>query len=192
MTMRPVKAQIDPNAGVAAGLAAIAAAFWHLHVVVLMIFAVLFALLDLHTGARRARIRKRLDLPGAFDRNVMDEGIITKFTVLGASVLVGVFADTLLMLGLDFFGSAAAAVFETWTPSLAVALLFFTAREAQSALQNIDETPGSEGAVWPGLRKIIDAIRLRATGSERLPEKRWTDDLTPEKRAEIERILSDS
>lgn len=183
--------QVDPGPGVAAGLMALFGAFWNLHAVVLFLFAGSASVFDLWTGARRGRVRRRLKLPGAFDRAVLDEGIVGKITILAFYAFVGIAIDSILMLASTPAGLPIGAFFQNATPTLAILLAVRFAREVTSALDNLEQTPGSEGEL-PELRKVIDWLRLRLTGSKAEPARRWDDDRGLEKRAKIRQLLDES
>lgn len=191
--MRQAFAVPDAGAGVVAGLIGLAAAFWNLHVVVLLILVIAGGVVDLWAGARRARIRTRRGLPGGFDRTVLDEGISGKAAVLVALLFLGVAADSLIALAGGAAGLGIGTLFATFTPATAGLLAYRLARESSSIIENFEGTPGGEDAIWPGLKRIVDTLRFRMThtGGAAPPERRWDDDLTSEERAWITQQLGE-
>lgn len=187
-------ANVDTGPSVGAGLLTLFSAFWNLHVVVLCLFVIGANILDLLTGARRARIYKRLGLPGAYDRAVLDDGILDKAIVFVVILFAGVSIDSILTLAASPADLPVSRFFQTFTPTLTALLAHRFARELTSAIENVEDTPGGRDAIWPGARKIIDAIRYRlmTSGSPPMPERRWDDHLSAEKRARIEVILGEA
>lgn len=184
----------DPTAGVLAGLVALFAAFWNVHVLALLILVIIGGGVDLLTGARRARIRKRLKLPGGFDRAVLDEGASGKLLYLIVVMFVGMSADVLLSLLGDAGEMNIGWIFQTITPATTAALAWRLAREVGSVAENVEGTPGGQDVIWPGVRRFVDALRFRMAHPEaegRLPNERWGDNMSPEERAWISEQLDE-
>ncbi len=173
----------DPNAGVAAGLIAILAAFWNLHVVALLILVVAGGVIDLWAGSRRARINGRLGRAETFDRKKLDEGAEGKAVVLIIYLFLGVSADTLIILAAG--GLEIVTILETYTPATTALLVSRLAREMSSIIENYEATPSGKGQIWPGIKKFIDILRFKLSHPEAdsFPNNRWDDKGNLEKKA---------
>lgn len=183
----------DPATGVLTALVTIVTAFFNVHVIWLFILVVVGGLLDLWTGARRARIRTRLGQKGGFDREILDEGMSGKGAILIAILFLGVASDSLAVMASGAADLGAVDFFRSSTPVTAGLLAWRLWREAASIRQNIEETPGGKDAVWPGGVKVLDALfyRILNPGGGALPQKRWGDHIPPEERAWIDEHLAD-
>ena len=182
----------DPTTvGVLAGLAALFGSFWSLHIVVLFLWAGAAGIADLLAGANRAMVLKRMNLPGSFERTLLDQGVARKLTHLGFSIFAGMSAD---IVGSLFAGAGNLAVeplIQSYTPGLAAALLYRVWRDYVSMLENIEETPGGRDAIWPGARKFIDLINWKSRGGKGpLPHDRWGD-ISEKERVQIESFVEE-
>ncbi len=184
----------DAGPGVIAGLVALAASFYNLHVAVLFIFVVAGGMVDLYAGARRARVHSRLQLPGGYDRQILDDGVSGKLVKLAASIFMGASLDAIgsLIGGATDLGFA--SLLSTYTPFTTAFLLWRWQAEAASILQNVEATPGGKGALWPGAMKVIDEVRFRlahpaAAGG--LPQDRWGDHVSSDERAWLDQMLAE-
>lgn len=185
---------IEASPGVWVSIITIFASFWNVHVVLLFILIILASIFDLLTGARRASLRKRMGLPGGFDRERMNEGLVTKVLLTLTIIVIGVSVDAILKV---ITGTANLEIGEwvnAYNPVLTILLAWYWARETTSILENLAATPGSEGAVWPGVRNLINSIRYRLTGknppenSEPVP---WFYDLPDTTQERIRRVLEE-
>ncbi len=183
----------EPGPGVVAGLLALAAAFYNLHVAVLLILVVSGGILDLWTGARRARIRDRLGLPGGFDRAVLDEGIGGKSVTLVVLLFIGASIDALVSIAGGAADLGFAGLFSEYTPATSALLAYRWAREVSSIRENHEATPGGKNTIWPGAIRFVDALRYRMIHptSGALPQDRWDDGLTIEEKAWIHQQLGE-
>ncbi len=179
--------QVDPGPGVIAGVVAIFTAFWNLHVVVLSLLVVTASGVDLLTGARRARVLKRLGLPGGFQREVLDEGAATKAVHIIAITFLGVCADTVLTLLASPADLGVSSFFRTMTPVLAFFLAVYLARELSSIVQNLEETPGARSAFFRIIGGTIEGIWRHFTGARRIVDR--LDDAEPEELERYRRFL---
>ncbi|MFA5604197.1 MAG: phage holin family protein [Bacilli bacterium] len=159
-----MQAGVDPVVGLGTALLTLVSGFLSLHMIVLMILTPLASVLDLLLGARKASVRKRLGLSGGYDRAIRDEGLINKGVLFLSIFLIGFSIDMILKVGSESSGLEIANWFSSYSPVLSLMLAWFWAREITSALDNIATTPGSEGAIWPGVMNIIQGIRYRITG----------------------------
>lgn len=185
-------AQVDPGVGVLAGLVALVAAFWNLHVVVLFFWVVLLGGVDLLVGFRRVRRQERLG-KAIYDPKRMDDGMFGKAVYLLVNLLLGMCSDMVIAMIGNAGDLGFAAPFQLYTPITSALLFWRLLKESTSITRNIKETPGGEDAIWPGLARLIDALRFRMTdekGAE-VPSRRWADDLSPEERKEVEKYLMD-
>jgi len=182
----------EPGPGVAAGLLALATAFYNLHVVVLLILVVFGGVIDLWTGSRRARIRSRLGESGGYDRAVLDEGISGKTVALVVILFLGVAIDSVVSLAGGAAELGIGGVFATYTPATAALLAYRLAREISSISENLDGTPGGRDAIWPGVKRFVDGIRFQLIHPEAkdAPERRWDDGLSDADRAWVVEMLA--
>lgn len=185
----------EPTAGVIAGLVALFAAFWNVHVAALLILVIGGGIIDLLTGARRARLRSRKGLPGGFDRATLDQGMSGKFLYLVVLLFVGMSVDIVLSLIGGAADMGVSWIFQTFTPATATALAYRLAREISSITENVEGTPGGRDVIWPGVRRFVDALRFRMAHPEAEqatpPERRWSDGISPDERAWIEEQLDE-
>lgn len=186
MQVRIPSAITEPAPGVGAGISAMLALFWNLHVVLIFGLVIGAGLFDLWTGSRRARLSRE------FDRERLDEGIESKLILILSGLFLGLTIDLLVMLGVNLTGVGEPLGFavQTFTPVTAGILGFILVRECASILDNLDNTPGTRGGIWPGAKRIVDTIRWNAKGNEGTPpEERWDDDLSPAQRRQVEEYI---
>lgn len=176
--------QVEPSAGVLAGLTALLTSFWHLHIVTLGILAVVASCFDLAAGAYRARVRHRLKLSGGFDRRILDEGMWGKAFVFGALVFLGMSADILAVLFGGLGSLDVSDFFAAKSPILTAALAFWFAKETGSLVDNISETPGLEDRLPEWIKSVIAKVAPLSRSREH-----WVASLTAEDRQMIRTLL---
>lgn len=191
-----LSSQVDPVVGVGAGVLALVSGFFSVHVIILSVLAPVASMLDLLSGARKASVHKRMGLPGGYDKTIRDEGLINKGMLIFAVLTVGISIDLVLKLGTDATGIEAANWFDSYSPILTISLAWFWAREITSAMNNIATTPGSEGALWPGLVNIVQGIRYRITGKNPPPQSRvqpghWINEYPEETQTKLRAIIQE-
>lgn len=175
-----IVAPADVGAGVGAGLLAIFAAFWNLHVVLLLILVVGAGGWDLLLGARRAHYAERAGI-GEFSDQKLNDGFWTKAIVLITILLLGVSADSVLILVGGIVKLGFVSLFQSLTPVTAGMLLYRLTKESASIKRNLKETPGGKDAIWPGWDMVMDELRYRMLhpGAEWVPRRRAGDRLQP-------------
>jgi hypothetical protein len=191
--VRSVLLTPDPGVGVIAGLVALFAAFWNLHIVLLFFLVVAAGGIDLAVGARRAHLQEK-EGRGAFTRQRLDEGLWSKALFLVVSIFLGVCIDSLIALGGTVGDLGFALPFKAFTPVTAAMLFYRLLREITSIMRNVEQAPGGRDALWPALSRVIDTLRYRMTtdpSAKAPPARRWDDGLSAEDRALALELLAE-
>lgn len=183
----------DPGVGVVAGLLALFAAFWNLHVVLLFMLVVVAGGLDLLVGARRASLQEKAGTD-AYSKDKLDDGMVNKAVILVVSLFIGICVDTVVAMTGNVVDLGLATPFREFTPITASMLFYRLLREIASIMRNVDQTPGGRDAIWPALAKVIDTLRYRLAvnpAAVAAPARRWTDELTPEEQEQVTAFLAE-
>lgn len=172
-----VRQQAEPSLGVIAGLLALSAAFWNLHVVFLLLMVVLFGGVDILLGARMVHLREKAGQDVTFSRDRLDDGIAGKAIYLVISFLIGAAIDSALSLTGGMADLGWAGPFKDYTPIASAMLFWRFIREIVSIRRNVELTPGGRDALWPGLGRTIDNMRFARTHPEAdgAPARRSSD-----------------
>lgn len=183
---------LEPSVSVLAGLFAIFAAFWNLHVVLLLTLTVAAGVVDLLVGARRAHLQEASG-EDAFTREKLDRGMVGKIILLVVSFFIGMCVDSVFSLVGSVADLGFAIPFATYTPITAAALFYRLGREVASIMRNIEATPGGKDGLWPPLKKVLDIVRFRMSHPDAVsqPNRRWDDELSPEEKEMVKALLAE-